>query len=59
MWSKTEFSGDSFVMSTAIFPQSYLLAGIILIVMAGIMALVSARHIGGLDIVEGLKVRDE
>ncbi len=56
---KTEFSGDNFVISTAIFAQSYFFSGIIVVFMALIMAFVSARHISRLDIVEGLKVRDE
>lgn len=53
------FSGDNFVLSAAIFSRSYLVAGIMVAVMAGFMTLVSARHIDGLDVVEGLKVRDE
>ncbi len=56
---KTAFSGDNFVLSTAIFPQSYIYTGIIMVGMTAVMAWVSARHIDGLDIVEGLKVRDE
>ncbi len=56
---KTEFSGDNFVISTAIFVQSYFFSGIIVVFMAIIMAFVSARHISRLDIVEGLKARDE
>ncbi len=56
---KTEFSGDSFVLSAAIFPQSYLITGVIVIVMAAFIAFLSGRRIGRLDIVEGLKIRDE
>jgi putative ABC transport system permease protein len=56
---KTSFSGDSFVLSAAIFPESYAIAGAAVIVMAGFIALSSARRIGRLDIVEGLKSRDE
>lgn len=56
---KTEFSGDNFVISTAIFSQSYLLAGAMVVIMAAFMTFVSARRIDGLDIVEGLKARDE
>lgn len=56
---KTAFSGDSFVLSAAIYPESYVYAGIIVIVMAGLIALVSRFRIVRLDIVEGLKVRSE
>jgi putative ABC transport system permease protein len=56
---KTAFSGDSFVLSAAIFPESYAIAGAAVLVMAGFIALLSARHISRLDIVEGLKSRDE
>lgn len=56
---KAEFSGDSFVILTAIFPQSRLFAGALVVAMAALMVLVGARHIDGLDIVEGLKARDE
>lgn len=56
---KAEFSGDNFVIATAIFSQSYLFAGAMVAVMAAFMVFVSARHIDRLDIVEGLKVRDE
>lgn len=56
---KTEFSGDNFVISTAIFLKSYFFSGIIVVFMVLIMAFISARHIDRLDIVEGLKTRDE
>ncbi len=56
---KTEFSGDSFVLAAAIYPRSYLISGLIVLIMAGFIALLSGRHISRLDIVEGLKIRDE
>ncbi len=56
---KTEFSGSNFVILTAIYPQSYVYAGAMAAAMAAFMALVSARRIDSLDIVEGLKARDE
>ncbi len=56
---KRAFSGDNFVISAMIYPGSYLIAGIMVVAMAVLMAFVSARHINRLDIVEGLKARDE
>lgn len=56
---KTAFSGDSFVLSAAIYPESYAIAGVTVVLMAGFIALFSARRVGRLDIVEGLKSRDE
>lgn len=56
---KGEFSGSNFVISTAILPQSYLISAISVICVTAIMVMVTSRHIGKLDIVEGLKVRDE
>lgn len=55
---KGEFSGDSFVISAAIFPQSYLLSALIVASVSAIMAMVTSRHVGSLDIVEGLKAQD-
>ncbi|MCL2416137.1 MAG: ABC transporter permease [Defluviitaleaceae bacterium] len=54
-----EFSGDQFVISAAVFPQSYVISALTVIGVTAIMALVMFRHIGKLDIVEGLKIRDE
>ena len=54
-----EFSGDSFVISAAIFPQSYFISAIIVMGVTAIMAVVTSRHIGRLDIVEGLKAQDD
>ncbi len=56
---KTAFSGDNFVLSAAIYPESYVYAGTIVIMMAGLIAVISRMRIIKLDIVEGLKVRDE
>ena len=56
---KGEFSGDSFVIQSAIFSQSYLFSALVVIGVTGLMAMVTSRHIGQLDIVEGLKARDE
>lgn len=56
---KSEFSSDSFVLFAAIYPRSYLCAGIMVVTMTAFVALISARHINGLDIVEGLKAREE
>jgi putative ABC transport system permease protein len=56
---KGEFSGDSFVISAAIYPQSYIISAVSVICVTVIMVFVTSRHIEKLDIVEGLKVRDE
>jgi putative ABC transport system permease protein len=55
---KGEFSGTNFVISAAIFPQSYILAALSVIGITALMALVTSHHIGRLDIVEGLKAQD-
>jgi len=47
------------VIAPAIFPLSYAISALSVIVVTALMALVTSRHVGGLDIVEGLKVRDE
>jgi len=54
-----EFSRDSFVISTAIFPQSYAISATIVIAVTVVMGFVTSRHIGRLDIVEGLKAQDD
>ena len=54
-----EFSNNSFVISPAIFPQSYFISAVIVIIVTAIMAIVTSQHIGRLDIVEGLKVQDD
>jgi len=54
-----EFSSNSFVISAVIFPQSYLIAALSVIVVTAIMAIVTSRHIERLDIVEGLKSQDD
>ncbi|MPM46285.1 hypothetical protein SDC9_92983 [bioreactor metagenome] len=56
---KTAFSGDNFVLSAAIYPQSYAYAGVIVAGMAALIAALSGAYIDRLDIVEGLKVKDE
>jgi putative ABC transport system permease protein len=56
---KGEFSSNNFVISATIFPQSYLVSAASVIGVTSLMALVTSRHIGGLDIVEGLKAQDE
>jgi len=56
---KGEFSNDSFVISTAISLQSYIISAGIVIAMTVIMAMVTSWHINKLDIVEGLKVQDD
>lgn len=54
-----EFSNNSFVMSTAIFPQSYLISVLLVIGIIVLMVWITSRHIEKLDIVEGLKVQDD
>ena len=56
---KGEFSGSSFVISAAIFPQSYVISALAVVCVTAIMEAVTSRHIGRLDIVEGLKAQDE
>ena len=56
---KNEFSGNSFVIAPAIYPQSYILSVFTVIGVTVIMALVTSRHITNLNIVEGLKVQDD
>ncbi|MCL2759772.1 MAG: ABC transporter permease [Treponema sp.] len=56
---KGEFSSGNFVIASVIYPQSYLFSAISLIGVTAVMALVTSKHIKKLDIVEGLKARDE
>jgi putative ABC transport system permease protein len=56
---KDEFSGSNFVISASVFPQSYVIAALIVICVTALMSLVTSRHVSGLDIVEGLKVQEE
>jgi putative ABC transport system permease protein len=56
---RPEFSNSNFVVSTAVFPESYLLSTLSVVVITVIMAFATSRHIQALDIVEGLKARDE
>jgi putative ABC transport system permease protein len=54
-----EFSGNNFVVSAAIFPQSYFIAAAVVVGVTVLMGFVTSRHIGRLDIVEGLKAQDD
>ena len=56
---KGEFSGNSIVISTAIYPQSHLISLVSVLVVTTMMVFVTSRHIGKLNIVEGLKVQGE
>ncbi|MDR0325495.1 MAG: FtsX-like permease family protein, partial [Oscillospiraceae bacterium] len=56
---KGEFSGSSFVISAVILPQSYAVSALSVIGITALMAGVTSRHIGKLDIVEGLKAQDD
>lgn len=56
---KGEFSGSSFVISSTIFPLSYVMSALAVICVSAVMSTVTSRHINKLDIVEGLKARDE
>jgi len=56
---KGEFSSGNFVIASIIYPQSYLFSAISVVGVTAVMALVTSRHIKKLDIVEGLKARDE
>lgn len=56
---KDEFSGDSFVISAAILPQSYFLSALAVTGVTAVMAAITSRHISRLDIVEGLKAQDD
>lgn len=56
---KGEFSGNNFVISSIILPQSYILSALAVLFVTIMMTLVTSRHINKLDIVEGLKANDE
>jgi putative ABC transport system permease protein len=56
---KGEFSGSNFVVASAIYPQSYILAAAAVVGITAVMALVTSKHINRLDIVEGLKAQDD
>ena len=56
---KGEFSGSSYVIAASIYPQSYVVSALSIIGVTALMVLVASRHIDRLDIVEGLKARDE
>ncbi len=54
-----EFSNDSFALTPHIYTESYLLAALLLIVISAVVMLLSIGFINRLDIVEGLKAREE
>ncbi|MCL2800272.1 MAG: ABC transporter permease, partial [Treponema sp.] len=56
---KGEFSSGNFVIASIIYPQSYIFSALSVIGVTAVMALVTSKHIKKLDIVEGLKARDE
>lgn len=56
---KTAFSSDNFVLSAAIYNESYAYAGIAVILMSALVAVVSGFYVNRLNIVEGLKVINE
>ena len=56
---KAEFSNDSMFLYPAVFIESYLLAAMGIIIITTLNALLTARHIGRLDIVEGLKIQED
>lgn len=56
---KEQFTSENFVIYPSIYWVSYLLATITVLVMSAIMIIVSAKRINKLNIVEGLKIRDE
>jgi putative ABC transport system permease protein len=56
---KGAFSGATFALTTAVYLPSYLFSGAIILGISFLMSLVTARQIGKLDIVEGLKVQDD
>lgn len=56
---KDEFSNDSFALTPHIYYQSYLLAAILLVLISALVIFLSSIVINRLDIVEGLKEREE
>jgi putative ABC transport system permease protein len=56
---RDEFSNDSFALTPYIYTQSYLFAALLLIVISAFVMLLCIRVINRLDIVEGLKAREE
>ena len=56
---KSEFSNDSMFLYPAVFTGSYLLAAIGIILISIVNSMLTARHIGRLDIVEGLKLQED
>jgi putative ABC transport system permease protein len=56
---KDEFSGSGFAISAAIYPQSYAISAFAVVAVTALLAAITSYHINRLDIVEGLKIRDE
>jgi len=56
---KPAFSDNNFVLSAAIYPESYANAGVLVIIMSAVNAVISGFYINKLDIVEGLKAINE
>lgn len=56
---KGEFSGENFVVASTVYPGSYVLAAVLAVLVTAAMALVTAKHVEKLDIVEGLKAQCE
>ncbi len=56
---KNEFSNANFVVSAVIQPPTYVIAGLSVIAVTAVMALITSWHVRRLDIVEGLKARDD
>jgi putative ABC transport system permease protein len=56
---KEQFTGENFVIYPSIYWVSYLLATITVLAMSAIMIIISAKKINKLNIVEGLKIKDE
>lgn len=56
---KEEFTNDAFMLLPYIAPRSFLYAMIIMILVIVYTTLLAKRHINKLNIVEGLKLREE
>ncbi len=56
---KDEFSGNSFAIADMIYPKSYFISALSVAGVTALMAFVTSRSIGKLDIVEGLKSQEE
>jgi putative ABC transport system permease protein len=56
---KGEFSSGNFVIAAKIYPLSHFISALAVIGVTAVMVIVTSRHIGRLDIVEGLKAQDD